>query len=409
MIFYYGVTQQGTYHIEHDIVCQDAHYCKVVNEHYAVAAVADGLGSEKYSDLASKIASEKSVLYCIENIKETDDEDAILDVVKKSFAVALEEIYKAADAAKQERDQYDTTLALVVYLNQNIYFGNSGDSGIVVLNKNGTYEAITEQQRDENNYVFPLCFGEEKWVFGKKTEVASVLLATDGLFETLFPFLLQNEQVKIYVSLAHYLMNEECLNFQKEGAEVVQKKMDAFVSNISGKQVNDDKTLLVLLDTSVVAERMPEEYYSTPDWSALKRKHDEAFRRAAYPHLYKDEGKNATDGEKSDLNVLEKKEQQDAPTNGEGNQTVVAEDVTEDNSDTKDDTDNSKNGPQEKPELNSGTMSNETGKTNELANDIQTESEQKRDFANAKEASFFSKMKSKVASVLKRKNKNEVE
>lgn len=409
MIFYYGVTQQGTYHIEHDIVCQDAHYCKVVNEHYAVAAVADGLGSEKYSDLASKIASEKSVLYCIENIKETDDEDAILDVVKKSFAVALEEIYKAADAAKQERDQYDTTLALVVYLNQNIYFGNSGDSGIVVLNKNGTYEAIAEQQRDENNYVFPLCFGEEKWVFGKKTEVASVLLATDGLFETLFPFLLQNEQVKIYVSLAHYLMNEECLNFQKEGAEVVQKKMEAFVSNISGKQVNDDKTLLVLLDTSVVAERMPEEYYATPDWSALKRKHDEAFRRAAYPHLYKDEEENATDGEKNDLDVLGKEKQQDAPTNGEGNQTVVAEDVTEDNSDTKDDADNSKNGPQEKPELNNSTMSNEAGKSNELANDVQTESERKRDSANAKEPSFFSKMKSKVASVLKRKNKNEVE
>ena len=54
-------------------------------------------------------------------------------------------------------------------------------------------------------------------------------------------------------------------------------------------------------------------------------------------------------------------------------------------------------------------MSNETGKTNELANDVQTESERKRNFANAKEPSFFSKMKSKVASVLKRKNKNEVE
>lgn len=394
MIYYYGVTQQGTYHIEHDIVCQDAHYCKVVNDHYAVAAVADGLGSEKYSDVASKIASEKAVLYCIENVKETDDEDVILAVIKKSFAVALEEIYKAAHDANQDRDQYDTTLSLVVYLNQTVYFGNAGDSGIVVLNKNGTYEAITEQQRDENNYVFPLCFGEEKWVFGKKTEVASVLLATDGLFETLFPFLLQNEQVKIYVSLAHYLMNEECLNFQKEGAETVQKKIESFVSNISGKQVNDDKTLLLLLDTAVVAEKMPEEYYATPNWSELKRKHDEAFRRAAYPHLYKDEDKNTINDDKNDLNASEKEEQQESQTNGEENKTVVAEDVTKDNSDTKDDTDNSKNDSPEKCELTNSSISNETGKTDNSV--------------NAKESSFFSKMKSKADSVLQRKNKNEV-
>ena len=60
MIYYYGVTQQGTYHIEHDLVCQDAHYCKVINDHFAIAAVADGLGSEKYSDVASKIASKTS-------------------------------------------------------------------------------------------------------------------------------------------------------------------------------------------------------------------------------------------------------------------------------------------------------------------------------------------------------------
>lgn len=286
MINYYGVTQQGAYHIKKNIVCQDAHFCKIINEHFAIAAVADGLGSEKYSDEASKIASEKSVLYCIEHIKENDTEDSILKTIKDSFSFALDEIYKRADEAKNERDQYDTTLALVVYLNHSIYYGNSGDSGIVTLNMDGMYEAITEQQRDENNYVFPLCFGEEKWVFGKKEEVASVLLATDGLLETLFPYLLQNQEVKIYVALAHYLMNEESLKFKDIGSENVQKNMENFVSSISEKQVNDDKTILVMLDVDANVKKMPKEYYAIPDWERLKKEHDEEFKRIAYPHLY---------------------------------------------------------------------------------------------------------------------------
>lgn len=51
------------------------------------------------------------------------------------------------------------------------------------------YCKVTEQQRDSYGRVFPLYFGNEKWVFGKcEKAVASVLLATDGMFETLFPY-----------------------------------------------------------------------------------------------------------------------------------------------------------------------------------------------------------------------------
>ena len=375
MIYYYGVTQQGTYHIEHDLVCQDAHFCKVINDHFAIAAVADGLGSEKYSDVASKIASEKSVQYCSENITEDGNLDDIPEVIKKSFEVALGEIYAVADAEKQERDQYDTTLSVVVFLNGTVYFGNSGDSGIVVLNKDGTYDPLTEQQRDENGYVFPLCFGEEKWVFGKKENVGSVLLATDGMLETLFPFLLKNEPVSIYVALAHFLMNEESLRFADSADGEVQRKMDAFVASISGKQVNDDKTILVMLDTTIICEKQSPEYYAAPDWASLKKKHDEAFRRAAYPHLYKDEE-----------NTEEKNEEDTSVTNNSVKNKVneVAEVLDSENQPTV--------SSESEPEMN------ESNSVEEKNYAVENSSEP----VEKENTNLFSKLKSKAGSIFKK-------
>ena len=142
------------------------------------------------------------------------------------------------------------------------------------------------QQKDENGCVFPLIFGENYWVFGKKEKVTSVFLATDGMYETLFPYLLQGEEVSIYVALAHYMMSEDCLEFATLGEEQVNAKMTAFIDSIPGEQVSDDKTVLVMLDDAVKPEYQPEQYYQTPDWAELKKKRDEEYKRLAYPHLY---------------------------------------------------------------------------------------------------------------------------
>ncbi len=286
MIYYYGITQQGHYHIKNGTPCQDAHKFRKINENFAIAAVADGLGSQKYTDVASKIAAEQSVQYCSDKVSEKMESDEILQTIKEAFAASLASIEEKAKNDKNPLDQYDTTLAVAVYLNGNVYFGNSGDSGIVVQNIDGTYESITEQQRDENGCVYPLCFGENHWTFGEKKDVASVLLATDGIYETLFPYLLQGEEVNIYVALAHFLMSNECLGFNKKNESEVQSKMNDFVSNIPGEQVSDDKTVLVMLNDSIKVSSQPDKYYQSPDWAALKKKRDEEYKRQAYPHLF---------------------------------------------------------------------------------------------------------------------------
>ena len=69
MIYAYGVTQQGAYHVKNNVVCQDYHKIIKCSENMIIAAVADGLGSEEHSDVASKTASELSTEYCSDHIK----------------------------------------------------------------------------------------------------------------------------------------------------------------------------------------------------------------------------------------------------------------------------------------------------------------------------------------------------
>lgn len=290
MIYAYGVTQQGTYHVKNNIVCQDSHRIIKCNDSMAIAAVADGLGSEMYSDTASKIAADFTTKYCAERITSETVEDEILQIIKEAFTLAQQKIEETAEQNGHELDQYDTTLSLAVLRDSELFFGHSGDSGIVALNMDGSYEKVTEQQRDEENRVFPLYFGEEKWIIRKyEKQVASVFLATDGMLETLFPIYLREEPISIYVALARFFMDAKILNIEADGEETVQNRISTFIEKIPDAQVNDDKTVAVILNTDNKPALMAEDYYKEPDWKELKRKREEKWKRLAYPSLYNDE------------------------------------------------------------------------------------------------------------------------
>ena len=294
MIYAYGITQQGTYHIKNDLVCQDAHHIIKCSDSFAIAAVADGLGSEEHSDIASKLAVKISTEYCAKKIKEDTVDDQILDIIKDSFALSQSRIEKTAEENGHDSDQYDTTLSLAVFMGDTLYYGQSGDSGIVALTAEGLYKKVVEQQRDDENRVYPLCFGEEKWEVGKFSEpVVSVFLASDGMFEPLFPIYIRNEPVSIYVALARYFMGPDYLHIEDVGEESVRKNVEEYMANIPDEQVNDDKTVVVLVNPDLDVKTQPPGYYAEPDWDNLIKQYKENWKRKAYPHLFKDD--QATD------------------------------------------------------------------------------------------------------------------
>ncbi len=289
MIYAYGLTQQGAYHIKQNMVCQDSHNIIKFGEDMIVAAVADGLGSEQYSDIASRLAADISTNYCAENIQHSSSDEDILDIIQQSFQQAQWTIEQTCVEQGHEADQYDTTLSLAVLINDSLNYGHSGDSGIVALTTEGLYYKVTTQQRDEDGRVFPLFFGPEKWEFGKFNQsVVSVFLATDGMYEILFPIYIRNEKVNIYVALAQFFMDPQALHIEELGEPTVQAEMDKFVSSISEAQVNDDKTIVVMMNTSIKYTKQFDSYYAEPNWCELKKKYAEAWKRAAYPQLFKD-------------------------------------------------------------------------------------------------------------------------
>ncbi|MHC6202130.1 protein phosphatase 2C domain-containing protein [Breznakiellaceae bacterium SP9] len=286
MIYAYGITLQGLDHALHGVECQDAHKIAALADDYAVAAVADGLGSELYSGTASKIAADTAVDYCSRTIKAGMTDQAVQREIRASFCEAWRTVEDKAQENHHGIDQYDTTLSLAVYMKDTLHFGHSGDSGILALAVDGLYEPVTKQQRDENGYVFPLCC-EDRWVFGTfPKKAASVFLATDGIYDTLFPLYIREEPVNIHISLARYFMDNEKLGIDTLGTEEIQKKREDFLRKIPRSQVGDDKTVVCLINTSIASERRDPVYYAEPDWDRLKQKWDAAWNKKAYPSLY---------------------------------------------------------------------------------------------------------------------------
>jgi hypothetical protein len=250
--------------------------------------VADGLGSAVHSNVGSMVAATIATEYCKKQITPQPEASNILDNIRAAFTAALFAVEKTANEKDHAIELYDTTLTLVVLIRDTLYYGHSGDSGIIALTTQGRYEAVTIQQRDDQGRVFPLFFSD-KWEFELYSEkVSGVLLATDGMLETFFPIYIRNEPVSIHVSLAQFFLDNRNLRIKKVGQKAVQARISEFMENIPDEQVNDDKTVAVLINTSVKTKRQPKEYYQEPDWAELKQKHEDEWRREAYPGLYKE-------------------------------------------------------------------------------------------------------------------------
>jgi hypothetical protein len=295
LIYSYGITEQGAFHIRNNIVCQDAHEIIKCPNGIAIAAVADGLGSEKHSDIASKIAVKVSTKYCADHIENGASVEKVLEIIRSSFFSAQRAIEEEAIRNDHELDQYGTTLSLAILNHDTLFYGHAGDSGIIALTTDGMYTKITSQQQDDMGRVFQLLCNDQRWVFAvADKKVSSVLLATDGILATFSPIYLRNQPADIYVPLLQYFMDNSRLRIDIVGEHETTQRIGEFIRKIPGDKVDDDKTLVVLVNPNVQIASQPPEYYAEPDWVELKRQFSESWKIEAYPHLYSDENLNAS-------------------------------------------------------------------------------------------------------------------
>lgn len=264
----YKVNLPGPYHIKKGIPCQDAYCIRESADGAIIAAVADGLGSEAHSDIGAKIASNFVVGYCIQHYKIGMTDGEIVALLKRAYSKAYTQVEKKAIKDGNEPDQYDCTLCTAIYDGKNLYYGQAGDSGLIVGSNDGRYYKITEQQRDEDGNVYPLCFGEEYWEFGRVNgNVVSVMLMTDGVWEQACPPILRLEQQQINVGFVEMFMNHYGMSDQE--VRKLEREACSYMRKFPKERLDDDKTIVVIINSEAKTVRREDSYYAIPNWDLL--------------------------------------------------------------------------------------------------------------------------------------------
>lgn len=317
----YGFSIQGKSHIEKDTICQDSNKTARLQSGYYFGAVADGVGSAPHSDIGSKLAVEELYAYCNENIKRGMGNDEIEDILYDGYEYALNKIKEYAVSKSGRIEDYDTTLSSVIYDGKKVFYGHSGDGGIIIRQTDGIIRPITKRQKGSDGMsVIPLRAGGHSWEIATYSgNVAGVLLVTDGMLDgVLQPSLLNLPSSKqelanfdfpkdnIYITAAEFFMNPHAV-FENPRVKDAQKYLHTFLQgDLTGedqdsflqcmrtayekllgkkqsdricetlkklyyavwavKNVKDDKSVVCLMNEKTRVTPQDEQYYLEPDW-----------------------------------------------------------------------------------------------------------------------------------------------
>ena len=288
MFYIYGVSQAGHGHIKKGVPNQDALAYKIINERAAIGVIADGVGSAAKAEEASRIAADSFIKRICDIYEKFEDlffgESDKTRFLRDAFAYANNAIIDHAGV--HDLLDYDTTLTACLLCENKLFYGHAGDSGLIALKTNGLYELVTQKAQDDLGRVYPLAM-TNNWSFGEVDDVSSVLMATDGVLDFICPVFIRDSDEPLRIDILEYFMNyiEELTN----GAELkaIQENVDKFIASIPSDVISDDKTALVIINADFPATRQPEEYYALRNWQKIKEEYDEAWRKKAYPDIFK--------------------------------------------------------------------------------------------------------------------------
>lgn len=293
MLGYYKMSTIGTAHqAKKDGVCQDASDVIVLENGWVVAAIADGLGSAKKSELGSTTAVKTVLSFVSENHPDKWHEESLMSLLRIAYHKALKTIRILSEENQDVLCDYDTTLTTVIYNGTNVVYGHVGDGGIIALSSYGDYSVLTEAQKGEAfNETSPLRAGPENWFFGfAKEDVCSLIMMTDGIFDVAYPWLLAKTNQPIYVNYVRPFMDINILKVSTPADfENAQAEITDFFKGPYSKQIADDKTIVGIINTDVTPETKPDEFYVEPDWKTLAKEHHDRL----YEHKSSDEDGNS--------------------------------------------------------------------------------------------------------------------
>ena len=285
----YGLSQVGQYHLDAGSdVCQDAYALAVdVFPGVSVGVVSDGVGSELYSDIASKTAVRSCLEYCIQFYDKIEDK---LSLLNNAFMKAYFDVEEESKNRSLPIDQMDCTLCAVIFTENCVYSGNIGDSGAIGLSVTGEYIKLTDQQNDDEGNVYPLVF-KSKWEFRKiDVPLVSVLLATDGFYNFLYPpYLTVYDESGVpagkyidYGTVCAFMDPEDPMlkGTDEEITAYVKSCVDSIPKTCNWDGINDDLTVVGILTDKI--HDVCADYSKTIDYAVERKRYSDYVKKMLY-------------------------------------------------------------------------------------------------------------------------------
>lgn len=248
--------------------CQDYSLSKIIGERYCLLVVADGVGSASMSAIGSKKVCEVIDEYvCLKIINKINEFNNYLDneyniemlsVLRQAYKKSLKELKELSERENMDVEEYATTLTVLIYSKEYVYWGHCGDGGIIGIYPDGKIcEITTEQSGMRGGEVFPLHSGEEYWSFGiEKSEASSYFLFTDGMLNNI-------KKIASKENSGSYFYN--LLNGLNKGIDI---KISQYVEKIITQKnitTTDDKSMSVVFDSEKEIPLADEYYFLDKD------------------------------------------------------------------------------------------------------------------------------------------------
>ena len=271
----YSFSLQGKSHRERDIVCQDSS-AVFIKGGWRMALAADGVGSCRHSDIASKAAIEAACRFAETAFPVRVTEDDLLAFIRTMANYAANAVDRYVLKHEGNFEDYHTTLVIALYNGKDLYYANAGDSGIVVLDERGCYHILTEQQNTEYGEVITLA--QRRFAVGKAPfGVSAVACMTDGLLEWCCPNSLNEHKFKVSVPRMELLIPQSIWfgNSEADDAAMAihaqnaadklnklservleEDSCDETYGELREGNLRDDLTAAVIVDTEALFEKI---------------------------------------------------------------------------------------------------------------------------------------------------------
>lgn len=287
MLTVYGTKVQGFSHEATNTVCQDNYSYKSIRvggRDFVIAAVADGVGSCSHSHYGSQIAVASSLEIIEDNLEKCAGfcDENILDLLEFSFSCALEDIEEKAAELQIDPFEFCTTLTVAIYDGFNLWFGHSGDSGLVALLSNRQCKMLTERQKGElANEVKPLQSGPDIWMFSvAENAISAFALMTDGILD----YLVENE---LYGNAVYYPFFNQLFAAEKnldEKDKHLDENLFDYLSSASVRSANavtDDISMVIVSNSETVGEALITDW-DEDGWNVIQKEKKARINDALY-------------------------------------------------------------------------------------------------------------------------------